>query len=151
MLHKDDLVQAEARIKEASAAHLANIEHRLGQLIATTYEALKYTINHKTEKLMSVLDDYITAAQAHYAEIADDLSVIKAQGAATQQQIAVLQAQLASAGLTQAQTDALTALSASVSTLTDQADALAGKQPPAPPVDTSQTPASPPSEPPAAA
>lgn len=85
---------------------------------------------------MAVLDDYIAAQQTYNTDITADLGTIQTNTQNLNTQIAALTAQLAGAGLTQAQTDALTALTTAGQALEQQADALAGKTPPAPPAAT---------------
>lgn len=94
---------------------------------------LAYLTLRTERKIMPILDDYIASQQAYNTEIVADLGTIQTTVQGLNTQIATLTAQLAGAGLTQAQTDALAALTTAGQALEAQADALAGKEPPAPP------------------
>lgn len=87
----------------------------------------------RLEKRMAAIDDFISAQQAFNADIAADLTTIATNIGNLNQQITDLQGQLANAGLTPAQLQAIADLQTAGQALETQADTLAGKTPPAPP------------------
>lgn len=105
---------------------------RLIELVQAQNSILS-TIKSNQEKLMSKIDDYIAAQQAFNADIASDFTTISTNTSALNTQIATLTTELASAGLSQSQSDALDALTTAGTALQATADAAAGKTPPAPP------------------
>ena len=85
------------------------------------------------DKIMAALDDFIAAQQAFNTDVSGDLDMLVQMAKDANAKIADLTAQLANAGLTPAQTQALADLTTAGQALEAKADAAAGKTPPAPP------------------
>lgn len=102
--------------------------------IVQTLQALETKVN----RIMTVLDDYITAQQGFNTKVSADIDAIGVDVTNLNQKIADLSAQLSSAGLTAEQTQALADLTAAGNALVAKADAASASAgtPPTPPSGT---------------
>lgn len=108
-----------------------------------TIHVLAYNNQHKLEKIMAAIDDFIAAQNSFVADVSSDLDTISTTIDTLTANVASLTAALANAGLTADQQAALNALTQTSASLEAKADLLAGKvaTPPVPPVDTTTAPA----------
>lgn len=109
----------------------------VGLILVTAYIAIDLRLSFiirklkKLEKQMSVVTDSTASVETALAKVSADIQTLATNAASQAAAITALQAQLATAGLTQADTDALVKVVADANALAAAADAAVPVAPPA--------------------